>query len=495
MTLEPKSCYRALASRDPRFDGLFFVGVSTTRIYCRPICRARLPKPDRCRFFASAAAAEAEGLRRCIRCRPEKAPGRSIVDATGQLARNAATRIAGGAMNDDGLEQLAASLHTSSRQLRRAIKREYGATPVQLAQTHRLLLAKRLITESNLPMAQVAFASGFSSLRRFNALFQNRYRMSPTRIRRERDGSGEHSAQALTLALDYRPPLDWTALRDFLGSRAIPGVEAVRGDRYLRTVRLAEHRGWVAIAPYPGSASALRIEVSLSLAPVLMPVLARVRHLLDLDAEPHVIDAHLATDPLLEPAVRRRPGLRVPGTVDGFELALRAILGQQVTVRGATTLAGRFAERLGEATDFGYPELTRFTPSPFRIAEVGPERIAAIGLPRARAECICTLAGAVADGELRLEPGGGVEQTMRQLRTIRGIGAWTAEYIAMRALHWPDAFPDTDLGIRKALAGSTPARALRTAEHWRPWRAYATIHLWQMLADAPALTNPIEEVA
>jgi AraC family transcriptional regulator, regulatory protein of adaptative response / DNA-3-methyladenine glycosylase II len=496
MTLDPTSCYRALASHDPRFDGVFFVGVTTTGIYCRPVCRARLPRAERCRFFPSAAAAEAEGFRPCLRCRPEKAPGRAIVDASGRLARSAAARIGAGAMNGGGnLETLAASLHTSSRQLRRAVKRDYGASPVELSQTHRLLLAKRLLTESDLPMTEVAFASGFSSVRRFNALFRTRYRMSPTRLRRHRASGETQTRESFTLALDYRPPLAWEAMLGFLAARAIPGVEVVMGGRYIRTIAEGEHRGWVAVGPRRGSANALEVEMSLSLLPALMPILSRLRDLFDLDAEPAMIDAHLGPDPVLGPLVRRHPGLRVPGAVDGFELALRGIIGQQVSVRGATTLVGRVAEWFSDPADVGLPGIRRYPPTPERLAGATPEKVALLGLPRARAECIVRLARSVVDGELALHPGEDVDRTVAALQELPGIGPWTAQYIAMRGLHWPDAFPHSDLGIRKAFGSVTPAQLLRAAEHWRPWRAYGAIHLWQSLADAAADATPIEEVA
>jgi AraC family transcriptional regulator, regulatory protein of adaptative response / DNA-3-methyladenine glycosylase II len=495
MTLDPTSCYRALAARDARFDGVFFVGVMTTKIYCRPVCRARLPKADRCRFYPSAAAAEGAGFRPCLRCRPEKAPGRSIVDATGRLAGNAAARIAAGALNSGSMEDLATALHTSSRQLRRAVKREYGATPIELAQTHRLLLAKRLLTDSELSMSEVAFASGFSSVRRFNALFRSRYRLSPTDLRRGRRVQEGQVLEAFRLALDYRPPFDWDALLGFLAGRAIPGVEVVRERRYARTVAIDEQRGWIAVGPAASGRPTLWVEVSISLAPVLMPLLARVRDLFDLDAEPETIAAHLTSDPILAPHVSRRPGLRVPGAIDGFELALRAVLGQQVSVRGASTLAGRFAEWFGEPAEVGVRGLNRYPPTADRIAAAGPDRIASLGLPRSRAECIARLAAVAAQGALRLEPGVDVDETIRRLEALPGVGPWTAQYIAMRALHWPDAFPHSDLGIRKAFGGASPATLLRVAKRWQPWRSYATMHLWQSLSDSPELAKPREEVA
>lgn len=477
------TCYRALSARDPRFDGVFFVGVTTTGIYCRPVCPARLPAPDRCRFFGSAAAAEAKGFRPCLRCRPERAPGRSTVDATRSLAARAAARIAAGALNEGGVQDLAAGLHVGSRQLRRAVRKEYGVTPVQLAQTHRLLLAKRLLTESDLPMTRVAFASGFGSLRRFNALFRKRYRMSPGDLRREGRTNGSVPAATLTLRLDYRPPLDWDALLTFLGTRAIPGVEYVDGRRYVRTVYLGGHEGWIAAAP-GGSPFALDIEISLSLLPVLMPLLSRLRSLFDLDAEPEVIQAHLARDPVLEPYLARRPGLRVPGALDGFELAWRAVLGQQVSVAAAGTLAARFAEAFSEPAEQAPQGLRLLPVQAGRVAGTPVDRVMEVGIPQARAMCIVELARAIVDRTVRLEPGSDPDAVIARLQGIRGIGPWTAQYVALRGLHWPDAFPHGDLGIRRGLGGLSGAEAKRAAEPWRPWRAYAALHLWQGLSGA-----------
>ena len=495
------TCYRALSARDRRFDGVFFVGVTTTGIYCRPVCPARLPARSSCRVFPNPGAAEVEGFRPCLRCRPERAPGRAIVDASRRVAERAAVRIGAGALNQGSVEDLATELHVGPRQLRRALKREYGATPVQLAQTHRLLLAKRLLTETTLPVGQVAFASGFSSLRRFNALFRERYRMSPSRLRRElRPGAPDAPAPALTLTLDYRPPYDWEGLTGFLAARAIDGVESVEvGEdvpaRYLRTLAVDGHRGWAAVQPSERDSPSLRVELSLSLIPVLMPVLTRLRHLFDLDAEPEVIRAHLEPDPVLGPRVRRRPGLRVPGAADGFEIGWRAILGQQVSVAAARTLARRFADAFGEPADEGDclpPGLSRFPVQPGAVVEAGPDRIAALGLPRSRAESVAELARAVAEGTVVLEPGGDVAETMERLQRIPGIGPWTARYIALRALHWPDAFPDGDLGVRRALDGSSAAEARRVAQPWRPWRAYATLYLWSV--EGPT-RNPAERTS
>jgi AraC family transcriptional regulator of adaptative response / DNA-3-methyladenine glycosylase II len=501
MMLDPEICDRALAARDARFDGVFFVAITTTGIYCRPVCPARVTRRERRRFFATAAGAERAGYRPCLRCRPELAPGLAAVDAVPRLAQAAALRIAAGALNERGVDALAAELGVSARQLRRALERELGVSPVELAQTHRLLLAKRLLTDTSLPVARVAFASGFGSVRRFNALFRDRYRLNPGALRPRvpedrhavapRGAAGRRSSaptgdgEAITLTLAYRPPLAWGALLAFLALRATPGVEVVEGERYGRTLRVDGHTGLVFVDRAPAHSTrraarpvdALRVRLSASLLPALMPLLARLRHLFDLDADPSAVEGHLAHGGL-EALVRRTPGLRVPGAVDGFDLALRAVLGQQVSVRAATTLAGRVAAAFGERLDTGHPALTRLAATPERVADATVPQLATLGLTRARAHSILALARAVAAGALRLGPGEDVAATTRQLTALPGIGEWTAQYVAMRALRWPDAFPAADLALRRAWSGASPAQLARAAERWRPWRAYAAVHLW-----------------
>ena len=419
MTLhDPDTLLRALRSRDARFDGVFFVGITSTRIYCRPICPAPPARREHCRFFGSAAAAERRGFRPCLRCRPELAPGSAnavaSVDAVERLATLAASRIAAGALDRNGLDVLAAELDVSARHLRRAVERTLGVTPVALAQTRRLLVAKQLLTETALPVTQVAMASGFSSVRRFNALFQEQYRLAPGALRRAATASpiasrragraGSRTAVAaapspatVALALHYRPPLDWAALLAHLAARATPGVEVVsaeRGGSYARTVRLHGHAGTIVVsAPPPRRARtrpahALCVELSGSLLPVLVPLLSRLRRLLDLDAEPATIAAHFDDDTTLGPLVRRRPGLRAPGAIDGVELALRAVLGQQVSVRGATTLAGRLARLVNApfpvaGRDAGlHPSLTLLPFDAERLADASAPLVAAIGISR-----------------------------------------------------------------------------------------------------------------
>ena len=478
MMLDPPTCYRALKARDARFDGRFFVAVSSTRIYCRPVCTVKPPRRENCRFYPSAAAAESGGYRPCLRCRPELAPGNSSVDAISRVAQAAASLIEDRALDEEGLDAIATRLGITDRHLRRAFGAEFGVSPVEFAQTQRLLLAKRLLTDTALPVTEVAFASGFGSLRRFNALFKQRYRLQPGQLRRHMHGNGAIASDALNFELSFRPPYDWPLLSAFLGTRAIAGVEAVDGGRYLRTASIAQagktHRGWIEVSP-SARKPALRVTVSASLAKALPPVLSRVKALMDLACNPAEVAQGLGA------LARRHPGLRVPGAFDGFEVAVRAILGQQVSVAAARTVAGRFAAAFGDSLDTPFDSLNRVFPTAERIAELPYGRIARLGMPGARARSVLALARAVANGRLDLMPNADIEATLDRLRALPGVGEWTAQYIAMRALAWPDAFPHTDLGVRKALGETDPRRVLAAGEAWRPWRAYAVMHLWQSL--------------
>ncbi len=494
MRLDQDSCTRALEARDARFDGIFFVGIRSTGIYCRPICPARAALRKNRRFFANAAAAERAGFRPCLRCRPELAPGFARVDALPQLAQSAARRIASGEMNGIGVDGLALSLGISARQLRRAMQVELGVTPIELAQTHRLLLAKQLLTDTPLPIAQVAYASGFQSLRRFNALFLERYRLNPQAMRRRRLAAPGNAVEGedvdgVRLALSYRPPLAWDALLGFLAARAAPAVESVHDGVYARTLSVHGHSGVIRVsrprvrAPRDGEARSaalpvLHLDLSASLLPVLLAVCACVRRLFDLDAEPEKIVEHLASTGF-GPIRGEARGLRVPGAADSFELVIRAILGQQVSVKGASTLMSRFTDAFGATMQTAYPQLTRLAATAERVAQATPFEIATIGLPRARATTIHTLATRIADGSLIIDLEADVRILTRQLLDLPGIGPWTAEYILMRAVHWPDAFPASDLVLRRAAGDLSPAKLLRAAEQWRPWRAYAAMHLWR----------------
>lgn len=478
MTLHPELCYRALTSRDARFDGRFFVGVLTTGVYCRPICPARTPKLENLRFYACAAAAQADGFRPCLRCRPEASPGTPAWLGTSATVSRALRFIAGGALDESGVEDLAVRLGIGERHLRRLFLKHLGASPIAVAQTKRLHFAKQLIDETDLPMARIAFDAGFLSLRRFNATMKRAFGRSPSQLRKTRRFYTNASGGKLVLRLPFRPPFDWERVASFLSLRAIPGVESVRPRSYRRVVRLGEDVGVLEVTPSDTRPFVL-LCVPMELSKGLVTIVERIRRLFDLGAVPSEINAHLSADTCLASRIATSGGLRVPGAWDGFELAVRAILGQQVTVRGATTLIARlvtaFGERVLGETDFG---LTHTFPSPEVLATAKIERI---GLPRARAASIRALAGAVCRGEIFLDESSGLEESVARLMEIPGVGPWTAHYIAMRALGEPDAFPQGDLGLRRALSNgrliSASALAER-AERWRPWRAYAAMVLW-----------------
>lgn len=478
--IDHNTAYKALTSRDPRFDGVFFVGVTSTGIYCRPICPTRTPMKKNCRFFETAEAAEKNGFRPCLRCRPELAPGTAPVDDARRLAHLIAHRIAEG-LADDGarLEEIAAQFNISSRQLRRVVQKEIGVSPVELLQTRRLLLAKQLLTETKLPIIQIAFASGFSSLRRFNDAFSKHYKMPPSRLR-----TGVAKRQIATptgtstLQLAYRPPYDWASLLEFLRARQIKEVEHVTDEFYARTVRFGKHTGWIKVTHAPEKNS-LHVEVASSLTPALPALLGRLRNLFDLSARPDVIAKHLKRDQRLKAVVMKHPGLRVPGAFDGFEMAVRAILGQQITVKAATTVACRFADAFGARIDTPFPELSRLSPSTERIAKASVDDIAKLGIISARAKSIIALAQACFAGELQLDAVLNPERAIQQLVKLPGIGQWTAHYIAMRALRWPDAFPKEDIAVRNKLGGVTAKKAEELSQAWRPWRSYAVLHIWK----------------
>ena len=475
MILDADSCYRALTTHDARFDGRFFVGVSSTRIYCRPVCTVRTPRRENCHFFPSAAAAEVEGYRPCLRCRPELAPGNASVDATARLAQTAVDLIEGGALEEGSLEALAARIGVTSRHLRRVFLAEFGVAPVEFAQTQRLLLAKHLLTDTALPVTEIALASGFQSLRRFNALFKARYRMAPSRLRR--DAAPDALPDALKFELAYRPPYAFDAMLGFLRDRAIDSVERVTSHAYWRTLAIehrgATHAGWIEVGR-AARKPALAIAVSASLAHVVPFVLSRTKQAFDLSCDPAEIASRLgalADDP---------PGLRVPGAFDGFELAVRAVVGQQISVRAARTLLGRIVRELGTplvAAPDGAAAM--LFPRAANLAACAPEQIQRLGMTSSRARTIIALATAVVDGDVDLGPGGNVEATIARLTAIPGIGTWTAHYIAMRALRWPDAFLANDRIVLKAMKETRPARALAQSAAWRPWRAYAVMHLWR----------------
>ncbi len=497
--LDPNACYQALAARDARFDGHFFTGVTSTGIYCRPVCSVRTPRRENCRFFAHAAKAEDAGFRPCLRCRPELAPGTpwwSTQDASAILAHQAARLLDEpdtwlGA--DVSVQALATRVGVSDRHLRRIFETQFGVAPLQYLQTRRLLAAKQLLADTDLPIGAVALASGFGSVRRFNAAFVAHYRLNPTQLRR---AGSSPVAGAMQVRLGYRPPLDAAALGAFFRQRQIDGVEQLTpigagpGFTFGRTIamQLGErtHAGWL-LARVDPQHSWVELQVSDALRPLLPSVIRRVRHWLDLDADPHAIHQVLGLD------FPHGEGLRVPGTLDGFELAVRAVLGQQITVAAARTLAQRLVLRWGEPIATPHAGLNRLFPSAACLASADTDAMGALGIVRQRQRAIQALARAVADGQLRLSAGGDIAATMAQLTALPGIGDWTAQYIAMRALRWPDAFPAADVALHKALGlrdAPHPGRAAEArSQAWRPWRSYAVLRSWYTPPTADP-TNP-----
>ena len=484
--LDSEACYRALQTRDARFDGRFFTAVRTTGIFCRPVCPARTPKPENCIFLPTAAAAHQMGFRPCLRCRPETAPGVAAWRGSANTVARALHLIAEGALDRNGVDDLAARLGVGDRHLRRLFDRYVGASPISVAQAHRLLFAKQLISDTRLPMTEIALAAGYLSVRRFNDAFREAYGRPPSALRRS--SAVADAGDRLVLKLPYSAPYDWDAILGFLAMRAIPGVEQVKDGVYRRTFALGKARGVFEVQPARAE-TALALTVWTSDISALAAIVARVRRLFDLDADIAAIDGHLSEDPLLAAWVAERPGVRVPGAWDGFELAVRAILGQQVTVIGARTLAGRLTETAGEALALavgGENGMTRLFPTAEAVAAIDP---VGIGLTRTRAATLRGIAQAMAADPRLLRAYETLEETVAKLEALPGIGAWTANYIAMRALREPDAFPASDLGLLRALETSegrpTPKALLSRAESWRPWRAYAAMRLWLQGDQAP----------
>ena len=469
----PDACYRAIQSRDPRFDGRFFTGVKSTGIYCRPICPARTPKFENCNFYLSAAAAQEAGFRPCLRCRPEVSPDFAFWRGTSNTVSRGLALIAGGDIDaGTSVEQLAGRLGVGERQLRRLFQQHLGASPISIIQTRRLLFAKQLIHETQLPMSEVALAAGYGSIRRFNDTFRKLYNRPPSSLRR---ASVVDPATAVTLQLSYRPPYDWNAMLDFFKARAIPGVELVENGKYYRTA----HPGALIEVAHLPERNAIKVTIEVPQVSQLAALVGRVRRVFDVGADIALIDNHLATDPMLAPLVAKRPGLRSPGGWDGFELAVRAVLGQQVSVAAARTLAGRLVELAGTVQAVPH-KLTRFFPTAGEVAAADLDRL---GMPSSRRRTLKALAdAAVADPRL-FERSATLEESVKRLCAITGVGEWTAQYIALRALREPDAFPASDLGLLKGAANGaaerpTARQLLARSEPWRPWRAYAAQHLW-----------------
>jgi len=499
LTLDQAACYAAMRAHDSRFDGRFFCAVSSTGIYCRPVCRVKLPKEANCSFFASAAAAEAAGYRPCLKCRPELAPGLAPADSPARLAGKAARLIEEDCLSDGSIAGLAQRLGVSDRHLRRVFAAQFGVAPVQFLQTQRLLLAKNLLTDTRLAVTEVAMTAGFGSIRRFNDLFLKRYRLAPARFRsRVKTLPGDDDA--ITLLLAYRPPYAWNELISFLAQRAIPGVEWVTPQAYRRSVAIrkgtALHAGWISVSHLP-KRQALAATVASTLLPVLPQVLARIRHLFDLNCDPLAVEEKLESMERVAAGIRV-PGIRLPGCFDPFEMATRAVLGQQITVKAARTLATRLADRFGTGVETPFPELRRSFPLPEQICSLEApveDRLGPLGITGARARTILALAQTLASDPATLSPHGDPASVMEKLLKLPGLGPWTVNYLAMRALGWPDAFPGTDYGVRKALSGLPPREAAALAQSWSPWRAYGTITLWNWLARPQSQKVPNEAEA
>jgi AraC family transcriptional regulator of adaptative response / DNA-3-methyladenine glycosylase II len=496
MHLDRDACFRALRARDARFDGRFFTAVRTTGIYCRPICPARTPKPENITFYPSAAAAQAAGFRPCLRCRPELSPELAAARGTSNTVNRAVALIAEGALDGDDadVEGLARRLGIGERQLRRLFEKHLGASPIAVAQTRRILFAKQLIHDTRLKMVDVAFAAGFGSLRRFNDTFRQLYGRPPSELRR-RSGSGKDDA-GIRLTLGYAAPYDWPAMIGFLAARAIPGVEVVEPDRYRRTIDVGGCHGTVEVVPVSGR-KALAATIRLAAVKELPGVVGRLRRMFDLGADVAAIGAQLADDPSLRPLVAARPGLRVPGAWDGFEMAVRAIVGQQITVTAARQLLAKIVAAHGERVSPAVAGLTTVFPRPERLAAVD---LATLGMPRSRAAALSALAGAAAVDATLFLPDENLDVAVARLRALPGIGEWTAQYIAMRAFREPDAFPAADVGLLRALPGAdgarpSPAALLARADAWRPWRAYAAQHLWTSGAVTADKIPPAREEA
>jgi AraC family transcriptional regulator of adaptative response / DNA-3-methyladenine glycosylase II len=487
MELDPERCYQAIKARDARFDGRFFTGVVTTGIYCRPVCPAPTPKAKNVRFFASAAAAEAAGHRPCLRCRPETSPGTPAWAGSSATVSRALRAIADGVLEDEGIDGLAERLGVGARQLRRLFQEHLGASPLAVAKARRAHFARSLLDQTDMSIADVAFSSGFGSVRQFNDSIRATFGWTPTELRKRARRSRKPEGPGMTLRLAYRPPLDHASLLGFLAGRAIPGVEAVDAVSYARTVEVDGRPGVIEMRPEPDKNHVL-LHLELAGYDALIDVAERARRIFDLGADPAAITRQLQNDPIIGTSVEARPGLRVPGCWDPFEVVVRAILGQQISVAAATTLAGRVVDTFGKPVE-GHEVrgLTHLFPTPEILAEAD---LSSLGMTGSQERAIGAVAHAIASGALDLNSSTGLDDLVGRLCELPGIGEWTAHYVAMRALGEPDAFPASDLGLRKAASDNgTPisaARLERAAEDWRPWRAYAAMHLWASLPAPPS---------
>jgi AraC family transcriptional regulator of adaptative response / DNA-3-methyladenine glycosylase II len=504
------ACYLALKAHDARFDGCFFTGVRSTGIYCRPVCRVRTPKRENCRFFQLAAQAEQAGFRPCLRCRPELAPRQflhgamqtpawSMQDASSILAVQAAALMdapSASSTHPLTIQNLADKLGISDRHLRRIFESQFGVSPLQYLQTRRLLTAKQLLTDTPLAINRVADMSGFASVRGFNAAFAKHYGLNPTQLRRTGEPGGAAARRdGILVRLAYRPPYDVRAMLQFFGQRQISGIDVITPERnsLAKTVALQHGKqvatGWI-VARFDETKCQVALQVSAGLTDVLPELITRVRALLDLDADPQAINRLLHAD------FPEGDGLRVPGTLDGFELAVRAVLGQQITVAAARTLADRLVTRFGAPIETPLAGLNRLFPSATVLAAASGDELGSLGIVKTRQAAIHALASSVASGQLCLDAGVDIHTAVLQLQALPGIGDWTAQYIAMRALRWPDAFPAGDVALHKALGvmgQPRPAQAALAASHaWQPWRAYAVVRAWARLPNAASRRSNLD---
>jgi len=495
MNPDHDACYRAIVTRDARFDGRLYIGVRTTGIYCRPICPARTPRRENVSFYPTAAAAQEAGFRPCLRCRPENSPDLAAWNGTSNTVKRALALIDEGAMDGETVDHLAGQLGVGERHLRRLFRQHLGASPIAVAQTRRILFAKKLIMETLMPMTEIAHAAGFGSIRRFNAVFQALYKRPPGALRRtRRDAHRDVSTISdIVLPMSYAAPYNWPGMISFLKTRAIPGIEWVdRQNRYHRSIALDGYQGTVCVA-FDENKRCLRATIRFPRVSGLAFIISRLRRVFDLTADPVAIDTHLATDPRLASLIAARPGLRVPGAWDGFELGIRAILGQQISVGAATTLAGKLVSLYGEPLDASLKTegLSHVFPSPKRLAAAD---LRSPGMPATRARALSALSEAVLESPDMFSASQAPDVILERLKALPGIGDWTSQYILMRALCEPDAFPAADIGLMRAMATKngqrpTPVTLLRRAEIWRPWRAYATLHLWASEGSTPAIPH------
>ncbi len=483
VNLNKSTCHEALRAHSTSSDGRFFVAVSSTKIYCRPICRAKTPKEENCTFYPSAAAAEAAGYRPCRLCRPEAAPGLPRNAGPLDIALRAAAILEENCLADADFSELAASLGVSESELEEGFIARFGASPEQYLGTCRRLLAKRLLSDTVLSVAEIALHAGFHDEQEMDAAFKSHYRGAPESFRGRRRLTDDGT---IALGLSYRPPYAWDELVEFLGGRTIPGVERMTEGAYMRTVSLERdgksHSGWIRVSNDP-KRSRLSLTLSGSLLPVLTKVLLRVRRLFDLDSDPTEMSDRLSCLDELAPGMYV-PGLRVPGCFDPFEMSVRAVLGQQITVKAARTLATRIANTLGEAVDTPFEELMRTFPTSKMICDLErpiEDRLGPLGVTGARSRCILALAEALENGAIRLTTDADPQVEMAKLLKLPGFGPWTVNYVAMRAFSWPDGFPHTDYGVKKALTGLNEKEILERSQKWKPWRSYATMCLWNSL--------------